>query len=180
MQLDVEELYCRYGQELYRYVVAVTGDREAARDILQETMLAVWLERDLFRGDCSARTWVYRIARNKVADYFRNRRRRRNDTLRWEDVGERADGGGGESAEPETIPSAVHVDHEVSEKSSFWRAFGRLPPGQREVMLLVFYAGFSQSEVADVLGIPMDTVRSRVYHGRRKLARFLEEEEHAL
>lgn len=179
IRIDVDELYRRYGAELYRYALAVTGDAEAAKDIVQETMFGAWLRRDSFRGDSSVRTWLYGICRNKVRDHFRGVERRHEDrgfesqvTTAERDL----PGLGGTVGQPKNR-AVVSFEDELVERSSFWKAFRRLPVGHQEAILLVFYAGFSQAETGAILGIPVDTVRSRIYHARKQLARFLQDED---
>ena len=177
VHVDIDDLYRQFGAELYRYAFALTGDGEAAKDVLQETMVGAWVARNSFRGESSLRTWLYGICRNKVRDHFRGFERRHENrfgskALTGEDpvaarepTGESKTGGTG------------CLEDDVIEKSVFWQAFRKLPVAHQEALLLVFYGGFSQAEVAAILKIPVDTVRSRVYHGRKKLASLLEDED---
>lgn len=179
IRIDVDELYRRYGAELYRYARVVTGDAEAAKDIVQETMLGAWLRTDSFRGDSSLRTWLYGICRNKVKDHFRAVERRHEDrgSLSQTTTGEGDLSSFSRVVGDRKIGTAVSFEDELVERSSFWKAFRRLSVSHQEAILLVFYGGFSQVETGAILGIPVDTVRSRVYHARKQLARFLQEEE---
>lgn len=178
IRIDVDELCRRYGAELYRYARVVTGDAEAAKDIVQETMLGAWLRTDSFRGDSSLRTWLYGICRNKVKDHFRAVERRHEDRFRSQVTTAEGDlpGLGGIAGHPKNR-AAVSFEDELVERSSFWKAFRRLSVSHQEAILLVFHGGFSQVETGAILGIPVDTVRSRVYHARKQLAKFLQEED---
>lgn len=147
-------LYDRHATPLFRYALGRTGDRAAAEDAVQETMLATWRGAARFREESSVRTWLFGICRNRLAERAK-RREFKAEVVPIDRLGELSGGGATAAAVPETL--------------DFWRAFDRLADEHREVILLVFHYGFSLRETADLLEIPVGTVKSRVHHARRRL-----------
>ena len=78
---EMEQLYRRHKDELYRYLLALTGDREAAGDLLQETFLQAMLGIGRFRGESSVRTWLFAIARNLWLKSLRKKLRKKKKLL---------------------------------------------------------------------------------------------------
>ncbi len=147
----VRELYAVYGERLFRFALARLRRSDAAEDVVQETVTAAWQSAGSYRGGALS-AWLFGICRNRVAD------RLRREGPGWEPL-EHAPAGGTRVA---------------GEATEFWEGFGRLSAEQQELILLVFYYGFSQREVAAVLGVPVGTVKSRTYYARRRLQQLLE------
>jgi RNA polymerase sigma-70 factor (ECF subfamily) len=122
-----------------------------AEDAVQETLLAAWRSAASYQGHSSASTWLFGICRHKVADALRRR-----------DPAEAA-------GLPEPLPIAGSRDPDLR------ACLGRLEEDDRELLVLVFHYGFAQREVAEVMGLPVGTVKSRVFYARRKLQALLEE-----
>lgn len=167
MRADPEAMdlfYRRHADGLYRYAVAVTRDPEAAKDAVQETMIAAWRNAGSFAGQSRVTTWLLGICRNKALDYVRRRGRSGQSEVAVEWALDCRD--------PRSEAESGKADP-VGKGLEFWDAFSRLPAAQREVLLLVFQCGLSQQEAAEVLGIPKDTVRSRLYRARKDLRSLL-------
>jgi len=153
------DLYRGYYLRLWRYAVARLGDRDEAATVVQETLLAVWRRPRSHTGEGSVAGWIFGIARHKIGDALRARRRRPPPV---------ADDG---PARPGTVvPDPAPV---VVQRADLQEALGRLSPEQREVVFLTFYAGLSYGEIAAMTGIPPGTVKSRMYHARRYLRQSL-------
>ncbi len=136
--------------EVWR-LCARLGDRADADDLTQEVYLRALPALDRFRGDASARTWILRIARNTCADHVRSRVRRRSllERLRPDDRDELGpDPAGG--VELDRLVAALDVD-------------------RREVFVLTQLLGCSYQEAAEIVGVPVGTVRSRVARARGDL-----------
>ena len=154
--------YAEHGRVVLAQVLLVTADRALAEEIVQDTMLAVWRGAGSFRGESSVRSWVIAIARRQTRDRLRGRR------LRVVDDSFLADQPG-----PVPGPEALALDRaELAEVTSAIRG---LAPAHREVLGLVFGPMLSLPEVADVLEIPVGTVKSRLAAARAALNRTLEE-----
>jgi RNA polymerase sigma factor (sigma-70 family) len=161
-------LFRRHAQEIMRYVARRLG-QDAAEDVVAETFLVAFDRRpryDVSRPD--ARPWLYGIAANLI------RRHRRSEVRTLRAL---ARGGVDPIIEPFTdaVENRVHAD---SRSRALAGAIAGLPAAQREVLLLVTWAGLTYDEVAEALGVPAGTVRSRMNRIRRKLRDALAKESH--
>ena len=154
--------YRRHGRVVLAQVLLVTGERVLAEEIVQDTMLAVWHGAGSFRGESSVRSWVIAIARHKTRDRLRGRRLRVVDDTFLADL-----------PSPGPGPEVMALDR--AELAEVAGAIKELAPAQREVLGLVFGSGLSLPEVANVLEIPVGTVKSRLTAARTALSRVLNE-----
>jgi len=161
-----EDAMAAFYREHSRVVLAqallVVGERVLAEEILQDTMLAVWRGAGSFRGESSARSWVIAIARRQTRDRLRSRR------LRVVDDAFLADQPGSDPG-----PEVTALDR--AELAEVMAAIRELAASHREVLGLAFGSGLSLPEVADVLEIPVGTVKSRLTAARSALCRMLNE-----
>jgi RNA polymerase sigma-70 factor, ECF subfamily len=158
---SIEALITRYQARVFRFGVRMCGDAEDARDVVQETLLAMARSLRDFRGESSVSTWLYTIARS-----FCIKKRRRSKFAPAHSIS--LDGPEGEHLQglPDSGPSP--------ERSAFGRELGAaldasiqsLDPGQREVLLLRDVEGLSAPEVGTVLGLSVDAVKSRLHRAR--------------
>jgi RNA polymerase sigma-70 factor (ECF subfamily) len=160
---------------VFRYAMRLTaGNRAEADDVVQEAFLRAYRHWHTFQRGTSARAWLFTIARN-VFLRMRERQARTPETLESEiDLDVSA-----VSAtqllrdfvenDPESRFFASFIDEEVT------RAVENLPPDFREVVVLSDIEGLNYAEIADVTGVPLGTVKSRLYRGRRMLQRALYE-----
>lgn len=147
---------------LRRYARALTRDRAAADDLVQDCLeraVGHWQQR---RADGDARTWIFAILHNLAVSGMR-RARRRGPHVPMDDADEAA------LARPPTQEDGLHR-HDVL------AALAELPEDQRTVLLLVSVEGLSYAEAAVVTGVPVGTVMSRLARGRERLRRAMEEE----
>jgi RNA polymerase sigma-70 factor (ECF subfamily) len=154
-------LYRLRGAELLAYLAGICRDEQVAQELLQDTMLKAWRHAASYRGDASPRTWLYVIARRTARDYLR-----RPGSLAVPDS---------ELAEhPAPWPDEPEAGALASAGTEALLAvFGKLSPLHREVLLLVALHGLSLRETAQVLEVAEGTVKSRLHHARRALARLL-------
>jgi RNA polymerase sigma-70 factor (ECF subfamily) len=156
-----ETLYHRYARPVFGLALRRLGDRMRAEDAVQETFAAVWRSARTYRPDRGAGApWLYAVARNAIVDRSR---------ARSEPPGEAPDAVADEPG-PEEQTEAADVSWRVH------RALEDLPQNERDVIELAYYGGLSQSEVADFLGIPLGTVKTRTRSGLGRLADLLEGE----
>ncbi len=156
------ELYRRHGGALFGYLQRLAGDRMVAEEILQDTLLAVWRGAGAFEGRSAVRTWLFGVARRQAYNRLRNAA----PPVPREPV-DRADPGPG----PEELAIAAAGGTAVA------GAVARLPDHHREVIGLALVAGLPLAEVADVLGVPAGTVKSRLHHARAAVVRMLAAQE---
>jgi RNA polymerase sigma-70 factor, ECF subfamily len=154
---DVREAYAAHATELYGFAVRSLGDSGLAEEAVQETFLRAWRAGDRFDPQIgSLRTWLFAILRNVVIDLGRARASRPR----------LAEGGVEPSVEP------------LNEALLAWQveeAMRRIGEQHRRVLVETYYRGRPYAEVAEELGVPEGTVKSRVYYGLRALRVVLEE-----
>jgi RNA polymerase sigma-70 factor (ECF subfamily) len=150
-------LYERHANPLFGYLHRLAGDRMVAEEILQDTMLAVWRSAGGFEGRAKVTTWLFGVARRQAHNRLRGR----------------------SAPEPAAAPELDRADHGAGPEELAIAAAGgtpvaaaidRLPDHHRDVIALVFVAGLPLADVAEVLGIPVGTVKSRLYHARAAVA----------
>lgn len=153
-----EILYRRYARPVFGLALRRLGDRGRAEDAVQETFASVWRAAGSYRPERGpGAPWLYAVARNAIVD---NGRVRREPPV--EGVEEEAgDEGPAERAEAGWVTWRVH------------RALAELPENERVVIELAYWRGRSQSEIADLLGIPLGTVKTRTRTGLARLADLL-------
>lgn len=175
-------LYDAHAANVYRYGMLQTGNRQAAEDILQETMIALWRGREKLSGISSVSSWIMAIARNKTIDYIR----KKAPTVPISEIGD-AWQLHGSSATAGALTSDMAgarlqaggtgvglPEEEISDRIDITAALLELDPEKRELFYMVFYLDMSYSEVAQAIGIPVGTVKSRMYHARQELQEVLE------
>jgi RNA polymerase sigma-70 factor (ECF subfamily) len=144
---------------VFSVCLRIMGNREQALDATQETFLTAFRKADQFQGNSALATWLYRIAVNTCYDILRKQKRRKTDPI--PDHLDPADF----SAEEAVESAALRPEIEL--------ALQAIPPDFRSAVILSDIEGMGLPEVAEVLGIPVGTVKSRVFRGRRLLAREL-------
>jgi RNA polymerase sigma-70 factor (ECF subfamily) len=170
-----EELVHRYERELYNYLRHYLGDAEMAEDAFQAAFLQVHLKCDQFEPGRRVRPWLYTVATNQAIDAQRRNRRHRMVSL------DRRSGANGYGDEAGTLvelldgqePGPVDQLELEEQRRSVRRAVDRLPEPLRQVLLLVYYQGLKYREAAEVLSIPVGTVKSRLHAAIRKLEQAL-------
>jgi len=159
-QSALAELYDRYGRPAYGLALRVLRDEALAEDAVQDAFLSVWRTASRFvpeRGKAS--TWILTLVHRRAVDLVRREERRRTDTL--EHAPEPAAGGVDEAA-------WVRLQRERVQA-----ALRQLPDQQREAIELAYYGGFTQSELAERLGQPLGTIKSRMFMGLARLRELL-------
>ena len=150
----VRSLYAEHGRSLLAYAIRLTGDRAAAEDVVQETLLRAWKHADDLRDNVgSVRGWLLTVARNIITDRARARAVRPTEVNQEVDV---------------PAPQRDHAD-DVVNAMTVLGAMDRLSPDHRAVLVELYYRGRTVNETAAVLGIAPGTVKSRSYHAVRAL-----------
>jgi len=143
----LSELYDRYGGLVYAGALRYLGDAALAEDLVQDVFLAVWRNAKGFDASrASFGTWIYRIARNRATDLDRRRRARPKTTHDEPLAG---------------APGGDRADENLAESLDVAAALARLSPAHREVLVLAYFKGLTQREVALYIGIPLGTVKTR-------------------
>jgi RNA polymerase sigma factor (sigma-70 family) len=159
-QLALAELYDRYGRPAYGLALRVLRDEALAEDAVQDAFLSVWRTASRFvpeRGKAS--TWILTLVHRRAVDLVRREERRRTDAL-----------------EHAPVPRSESVDEEAwmrLQRERVQAALRQLPDQQREAIELAYYGGFTQSELAERLGQPLGTIKSRMFMGLARLRELL-------
>lgn len=151
-----EALYRVYVPRLRCFVGRVLKRRSLIDEVVNDTMLAVWREAGAYGGSAKVSTWIFSIAWRKASKTLR----RANGAVDWQDSGERP-------CEPEGELGRLQMQEQVS------RALARLTPKHRDVLRLVYFHGFGCREIAGLMGCPVQTVKTRAFHARRRLRHLL-------
>ena len=164
-----ELLVRRYSEELFRFAYRLLGSPAAAEDIVQETFLQVHLSMERFDVSRRFRPWVFTIAANKARDYLRSQKRRPEVPL--DAVADGSSDGGPSFREflsGRSVGPAVALERE--ERSSRVRQLvEQLPLYLKEVLVLGYYHGFAYKQMADVLDVPIGTIKSRLHSAVAKM-----------
>jgi len=151
-----EELYGLYQKPLVNYLYRLSFNRPLSEDLLQETFLRIWKAAATYEPTAKVSTWVFRIAHNL---FLNEAARRREMALEGADNEMRAD------------PASDLGRREVV--SAVKKAIESLPDGERECLLLSEYNGFKYAEISAILGIPVGTVKSRMFSAMQRLKEML-------
>ena len=155
-----DALYRRYSRPVFGLALRRLGDRGRAEDAVQETFASVWRAAGSYKPERGpGAPWLYAVARNAIVDNGRAKREPPVDSP--DEVA--VDEGPAERAEAGWVAWRVH------------RALAELPENERQVIELAYWGGRSQSEIADLLGIPLGTVKTRTRTGLSRLAAVLED-----
>ena len=157
------ELYDRFGRVAYGLAYRVLRDRVLAEDAVQEGFMTAWRTADRFMPErAKAGTWLLTLVHRRAVDLVRRENRRRAEPL-------------DQSYEPPSDASAEHDAWLRFERERVQEALRRLPDQQREAIELAYYGGFTQTELAERLGQPVGTIKSRMFTGLARLRELLAE-----
>lgn len=156
--LAFERLYRLHERRVWRYAVSMVQDRAVADELVVDTMLAVWQGASGFRSGSRVSTWILGITRHKALDAGRRSARRRND-IALDDAGEIVD----EAAGP------ARIAEQDDKNRLFNAATAQLSAEHREALHLAFVDGLPYDEIAQLLDVPENTVKTRIHYAKRKL-----------
>jgi RNA polymerase sigma factor (sigma-70 family) len=162
----LEALYDRYGKAAYSLARRILTDELLAQDVVQEVFLSLWRNARRFdAGRGTVATYLLSMTHHRAVDVVRReenlRRRRTSDEVL--------------EFEPDPAPG-VEAEAEAAERRAEVRAaLAQLPPAQREALALAYFGGYTQREVASLVGVPLGTVKTRMAAGMRKLKEALRE-----
>jgi RNA polymerase sigma-70 factor (ECF subfamily) len=173
------QIVIRYQDRLYNAVLRLVGDREEARELTQEAFTRGLMKLDSFRGEASPYTWLFRIAINLAISQLRKVQRHRVFSLSWSGhAGRNGNGHQGTDDQASTLldrlaqhsAAAPPRDLEQREQSEqVLAALGRLDAEYRAVLVMRDIEGFDYQQMAEVLGLPLGTLKSRLFRARLAL-----------
>ena len=164
------ELIERYHDDLLRFLTRMLGDRAAAEDVFQETFLQVHISAATFDTSRRFRPWLFTIAANKARDLLRKKKRRK--TVELSAPIRKSESGSSfiDLLEVDVPPPDAAMDLALRDEQ-VQQALDQLGPALREVLLLAYFQRLSYAQIAEDLGIPLGTVKSRMHSAVAAFAR---------
>jgi RNA polymerase sigma-70 factor, ECF subfamily len=159
-QQAMRTLYNRHRVRVFRFAVRLVDDAASAEDIVSEAFIEVWRQADRFEGRSSVSTWIMSMVRFKALSV----RRRRQEIELDEKVAEAV-------TDQSNTPEQILL--EVDRRAQLRACLTQLSPDHREIIDLVYYHGKTVEEVAEIVGVPKNTVKTRMFYARRRLAYLL-------
>ena len=156
----MQTLYNRHRVRVFRFAVRLVDDAASAEDIVSEAFVEVWRQADRFEGRSSVSTWIMSIARFKALSV----RRRRLEVEVNENLAETV-------ADQCSSPEQILL--ETDRRAQLRACLSQLSPDHREIIDLVYYHDKTIEEVAAIVGVPKNTVKTRMFYARRRLAHLL-------
>ncbi len=163
----LEALYTRYVTSVYSLAMFMLKQEALAQDVTQEIFMNIWLKASSFNAERGApKAWIMSVAHHKIVDVIRSRRRTiiNTDPADYETLDLLPAGGASTEAQVE----------QTLERERIMRALATIPKPQSEVIMLAYFEGFSQSEMAQRLDQPLGTIKTRVRLAMQKLRTVLE------
>jgi RNA polymerase sigma-70 factor, ECF subfamily len=160
-----EALYDRHAKTVYSLILRVVWEPEAAEEILQESFWQVWRKAEQYNGGGAVGAWLCRIGRNKALDHLRRLKAR-----------PQSDDREAEMLEHISAPESRQVEAEVNriwDRQHLQNALAAIPDEQRRCLEMAYFDGKSQREIAEEMGTPIGTIKTRVRIGLEKLERSL-------
>ncbi|MEM7466945.1 MAG: RNA polymerase sigma factor [Pseudomonadota bacterium] len=156
-----DQLYRRYYPRLRDFIARMMPQKlDAVDEVLNDTMYVVWTKASSFRQESRLSTWIFGIAYRKALKHFERENRARLEQMPEEWVAQLDDAS----------------DHATAAQlqDSLEKAINKLPTAQRSVVELTYEYGYSYAEIAEIVGCPENTVKTRMFHARDKLRKILE------
>lgn len=161
-RLAMRALYARHHVKVFRFVLRLVRNEASAQDLISEVFLDVWRQANRFEGRSAVSTWILAIARFKALSSVRRRKEAELDEEQAEAIEDDAD-----------TPEIALQKKDTGEVLR--RCLAKLSPDHREIIDLVYYHEKSVEEVAEIVAIPENTVKTRMFYARKKLAELLKE-----
>ncbi len=159
-----EQLVAAYEKAVYSLALRMVGNAEDAMDLSQEAFLKAWRGLGAYRSDASFSTWLYRLTSNVCIDFLRRQKRQKVVPLQYEDDEEQR-----ELSLPDPSPGPEAQAMARLERRQVEEALAQLEPEYRQALLLRVMEGRAYGEIAEILGIPEGTVKSRIARAREKM-----------
>lgn len=154
-------LFARHSARVYRFILRLTRRESLAEDLLNEVFIEAWRQAGKFEGRSQVSTWLLGIARYKTLNAMRQRQ---DEALNEDALAQIED----------PADSAETMVEQADRASKLRRCLCQLSPAHREIIDLVYYHEKSVAEAGEIVGVPPGTVKTRMFHARKRLAELLE------
>ena len=148
----LKQLFESYHKRVFRFAFKLTNDFETANDVTSDVFVTIWEKAGSYKGNSPLSTWIFGIARNKIRTHYRKKQH-------FVDI-------------EETTLSNDTRDS-INTRQDLKYALGHLSLEHREAVEMIFYLGFSYDEAAEIIGCPVGTVKSRIFHAKKLLEHYL-------
>jgi RNA polymerase sigma-70 factor (ECF subfamily) len=157
-------LYDRHGRSAYSLAYRMMGDRQAAEDLVQDSFIKIWRSAKSYRAERgSVRTWILSITHNRGIDHIRSTASRRRTQDRVE-----------MTAETTQQSEAFSETWRNSQRRQVQQALKTLPDEQLKILELAYFSGYTHAEIAEMLDLPLGTVKGRMRLGMKKIKSFFD------
>jgi RNA polymerase sigma-70 factor, ECF subfamily len=153
-------LFTRHNVRVFRFLLRILGDAATAEDLVSEVFIDIWRHAGRFEARSQVSTWILAIARFKAASA---RRRKSFDQL--------DEGAAASIADTADDPEAA--THKKKRNAVLRDCLKQLSPEHREILDLIYYHGQSVAEAAQIIGVPENTVKTRAFHARKRIAQLM-------
>lgn len=154
-----DELFTNYHPRLFTFLFRLTRSHGAAEELANDVLLTLWKDAGRFRGESKVSTWVFGIAYRQALAYLRKNRLKLVTFTEHEEMTQGS--------------NSIEMDSQVEREDWVRQGVGRLPAKQKLTVMLVYFLGLSCEETACVTGVPASTVKTRMFHARRKMKQHL-------
>ncbi len=162
-----EQLVVQYQKPVYNLMMRMVGNADDALDLSQEAFLRVWRSLKQFKFESSFSTWLYKLSSNVCIDFLRQKKRAKTVVV------ELPDDASEQMEQPDPTPGPEESVMRADERERICAAMDELEPEYREALTLCAIHGLSYIEIAEVMDVPVGTVKSRVARAREKMRRKL-------
>lgn len=156
----MQTLYTRHNVRVYRYARRLTNDADLAEDLVADVFIDVWRQAGRFKAMSQVTTWLLAIARNKAVSAIRRRSDVPLDDVMATTIADPAD-------------DAETIAENSGRRAIVRKCLSLLPAVQGEVLDLAYYHEKSIDEVAEIVGVPVSTVKTRMFYARKRMAKLL-------
>ena len=167
-----EQLVTRYQDKITGFAARMLSDRDEAEDVAQEVFIKAYRHLESFRGASSFSTWLYRITTNLCIDRVRAKKRRPQSAYSLDEPIDREEDSGKREIADLTFEPSGQIERDEL-RLQVRQTMAEMPEKQRSVLVMCDLQGMAYEEIAQVLGCPIGTVKSRLFHARADLARRL-------
>ncbi len=154
-----QALYHRYEKRIFQYLISMLGSPTLTEETMVEVMVAVWKSAGKFRGTSKPSTWLFGIAHHKAIDAIRKESTQRQRSVSLDDAAEKVDMSDGPEEKAQQKGLATLTNQAMQELSS----------DHREILHLAFFEELSYQDIAALLDIPLNTVKTRVFYAKQQL-----------
>jgi RNA polymerase sigma-70 factor (ECF subfamily) len=154
-----DELFQNYHPRLFTFLFRLTRSHGSAEELANDVLLTLWKDAGRFRGESKVSTWVFGIAYRKALAHLRKRKLKLVTFIGHEAAGQDS--------------NSVDLDGQFEREDWVRQGVENLPPKQQLTVMLVYFLGLSCEETAGVTGVPVSTVKTRMFHARRKMKQHL-------